>query len=86
MAKTKTETITETQRMTLVGLFTLAGQLETEWRRVERAAMAITGQTELGGHTSDAIWEGSSDPVAAANSLLERLEITVVPDKAEPCS
>lgn len=48
-------TITENQRLQLIGLLTLAEHHNAMLKQIERAACAITGESD-GGHTGDAVY------------------------------
>lgn len=71
-------TITRSQYLQLVGLLTLAARHNRDLRAIEKAALEITKEDELG-HTGDAVYGDSH----TADSLLERLSITVEDDAAE---
>lgn len=67
--------ITAHERLQLIGLLTLAGRHSAALTDIEAAAMAIVGETEVGGHVSDAVYD---DGRRDADALLDRLHIGVV--------
>ena len=74
------KTITENQRLQLIGLLTLSQSLDRQLSQILRAAHEITEEEGDAGQTADFIYwghQGIDDPVHAANELLKRLEISV---------
>ena len=67
----KTE-ITETEKLQLIGLLVLAKAGNERMKDILRAVMVITGETDDGGHSSDAVYGDYT-----ADELLEKLGIVV---------
>jgi hypothetical protein len=67
----KTE-ITENENMQLIGLLVLAKAGNERMKDILKAVMAITGETEDCGHSSDAVYSDYT-----ADELMEKLGITV---------
>ena len=66
------KTITEQQRMTLLGIHAMAENLNREGERLEKMAMEIVGEDERHGHCSDFIWGGVS-----VERLLQNMKVEV---------
>lgn len=62
------KTITDNERLQLIGLLTLSKRHIDEMKQIEKAAYAITGETNDIGHTSDAVWDHCD-----ADELLRKL-------------
>jgi hypothetical protein len=81
-------TITENERLKLIGLLTLAAQHNKAMEDIKDAALAITderdsdGALETCGHTTDALWNDYS-----VDMLLRKLGMDVAPNAAPepPC-
>jgi hypothetical protein len=72
----KTE-ITEIEKLQLIGLLTLAKSGNERQQDILKAVLAITGETDELGHSSDAVYSDYT-----ADELLERLGIKVVSAKS----
>ncbi len=70
-------TITANERLQLMGLLVLAKRHNAALKDIERAALAITGEDDLG-HTSDGLYCDYE-----ADEILRRLNITVEPAQAD---
>lgn len=73
---TKKESITEVERLQLIGLATLARHHTAMLGELRLAAIAITGEEEEYGVTSDAI-HGDKDPVREIDEALASLGLDV---------
>lgn len=67
------KTITEAQRLQLLGLLTLAASHHRMMTGLEKAAREITGEEE-GGLAGDMIWCGETE----VDELLQKCGITVI--------
>lgn len=74
---TDVERITESERARLLGLLTLGTDYVRRLDDVEREMVKITGEREVGGHSSDELYGRDRPDV---DDLLDRLGIEVVPD------
>lgn len=77
------KTITESDRLKLIGLLALAAHHNRAIEDIRRALYEITAE-EPDGHTSDTLYsvgtsfgQGPKDPADAADDLLKLLKITV---------
>lgn len=80
------KTITKSQELQLIGLFTLADHHNEALKDIERAACEITGQEPASGsHTSDAVYGGADyGSGEMLRDLLGKLDITVADAEITP--
>jgi hypothetical protein len=69
---TQKVTVTAHERLQVIGLLVLAERHNKALRDIEAAVMSITGETEQGGHSTDAVYSDYD-----ADDLFGRLGITV---------
>lgn len=79
MTDTQTKTITEADRLTLIGLATVAERLNEQLRLIVLTARTMTGDKEYG-HTEDMIYAPAGPPVEAVDRALKNMGISVAPE------
>lgn len=81
---TDTRTITETERLQLIGLLTLSRDLNVQIRAIEKAAADVVGEPsddyDYYGFVTDNVWDHREDGAALAQNIIRALKIEVVPD------
>lgn len=80
-------TITESDRLQLIGLLSVGAQLLHQLNSVDQAMCKLLGEKPdymgYSGHISDTLYEADThNPIHLADGLLNRLHIEVVPEPA----